>query len=129
MRGRWRLTGDEGSSLAEFAMTVAVLAPLLLTLLQIGAVLHVRNTLRSEAAEGARIAAAADRTPGDGADRAGSLARASFGALQPHAEAGSGQVDGVPVVWVRLTARTPVLGWLRRGPGTVAVTAHALDER
>jgi Flp pilus assembly protein TadG len=129
MRGRWRCTRDDGSSLAEFVMTVAVLAPLLLTLLQIGVVLHVRNTLRAEAAEGARMAAAVDRTPEDGATRAEDLARASFGALQPHAEAGNDTVDGVPVVWVRLTAQRPLIGWLETGAGTVSVTAHALDER
>lgn len=127
---RWRCRGDEGSSLAEFVMTVAVLAPLLLTLLQIGVVLHVRNTLRAEAAEGARTAAAVDRTPADGAARAEGLAQASFRALQPHAEAGTGSVAGVPVVWVRLTAQRPLLGWLESGAGTtVTVTAHALDER
>jgi hypothetical protein len=129
VRERWRCVGDEGSSLAEFVMTVAVLAPLLLTLLQIGVVLHVRNTLRAEAAEGARTAAAVDRIPADGAARAVQLARGSFGGLQPEAVAGSGSVNGVPVVWVRLTARRPLIGWLESGAGTVTVTAHALDEQ
>ena len=110
-------------------MVLALAAVLFAGILQLGFALHVRNTLRADAAEGARVAAAADRTPGDGAARAESLARGSFGGLGPSATAGRDSAGGVPVVWVRLSARTPLIGWLQAAPGTFTVTAHALDER
>ena len=46
-----------------------VLVPLVLGLIQVGLVLHVRNTLAAAATEGARYGATIDRTPADGAAR------------------------------------------------------------
>ena len=46
-----------------------VLVPLVLGLIQVGLVLHVRNTLAAAATEGARYGANIDRTPADGAAR------------------------------------------------------------
>ena len=46
-----------------------VLVPLVLGLIQVGLVLHVRNTLAAAATEGARYGANIDRSPADGAAR------------------------------------------------------------
>ena len=46
-----------------------VLVPLVLGLIQVGLVMHVRNTLAAAATEGARYGANIDRSPADGAAR------------------------------------------------------------
>ena len=115
--------------MVEFVLVVSVLVPLFLALVQLGLVLHVRNTLQAEAAEGARLAAAADRSPQDGARRARDLAENSFGAsVDPVVTSGLEVVDGLPTVWVRLETGFPLLGWFAGLESSIDVTAHALDE-
>ena len=58
---------DRGSAVVEFTLVGVLLTVLFLALLQLGLALHVRNTLVASAAEGARYAANADRTPDEGA--------------------------------------------------------------
>ncbi|RZS90066.1 TadE-like protein [Motilibacter rhizosphaerae] len=122
-----RVRSDDGSTLVEFVVSTTALAAMLLALVQVGVVLHVRTTLRAEAAEGARVAAAADRTPSDGADHARSLARGSFPRLRPTAASGRERVEGVPTVWVELHAGVPLVGWFA-GTAHLSVRAHALEE-
>jgi len=52
-------TGERGSAVVDFVLVLLVLLPLVLGILQLALVLHVRNTLASAAAEGARHAAVA----------------------------------------------------------------------
>lgn len=58
MPGRAR-TGERGAAVVDFVLVLLVLLPLVLGILQLALVLHVRNTLASAAAEGARHAAVA----------------------------------------------------------------------
>lgn len=115
--------------MVEFVLVASVLVPLFLGILQLGILLHVRNTMQAEAAEGARYAAAADRSPAQGAARARDLAIASFGTgLDPRVTSGQEVVDGLPTVWVRVEADLPLVGWAAGLRGGISVTAHALEE-
>lgn len=51
--------GERGSAVVDFVLVLLVLLPLVIGILQLALVLHVRNTLASAAAEGARHAAVA----------------------------------------------------------------------
>jgi Flp pilus assembly protein TadG len=117
-----------GSAVVDFVMVLLVLIPLFLGIVQVGLVLHVRNTLTSAASVGARHAAAFDRGPADGAARTravitGVLAERFAGDV----EAAETTVDGYPGVVVRVAAEVPALGmW---GPGIrLRVEGHAVEE-
>ncbi|NHC45305.1 pilus assembly protein [Motilibacter sp. K478] len=106
-----------------------MLVPLLVGLLQLGVVLHVRNTLTADASEGARYAANADRSPADGAALTRRLVTASFGQrLSPTVTARRATRGGLPVVEVRVVADLPLVGWLAGKADGLTVTARALDE-
>ena len=107
---------------------LVVLVVLFLGVLQVGFALHVRNTLIACAAEGARYAANADRTPEDGAARTRELVAKALG--DEYAADVSARLDttgGVTTVVVEVRATLPVLGPL--GPSTaLVVRGHALEE-
>ena len=52
-------TSERGAAVVDFVLVLLILLPLVLGILQLALVLHVRNTLASAAAEGARHAAVA----------------------------------------------------------------------
>lgn len=119
---------ERGSAIVDFALVGGLLTLLFAAVLQLTLALHVRNTLVDCAAEGARYAALADRTPQDGEARTRELITQS---LAPgYAEditAREVVVDGVPLVEVVVVAPLPVAGLL--GPsGTLTVTGRALGE-
>ena len=60
---------ERGAAVVDVVLILVVLVPLALGILQLGLVLHVRNTLTSAAAEGARTAAELDRGMADGEAR------------------------------------------------------------
>lgn len=105
-----------------------ILVPLVLGLVQVGLVLHVRNTLVAAATEGARYGAAVDRTPAAGAEH---TRRQVAGALADRfarqVSAGRTTVGGVPVVVVRVSAEVPPLG-LWGPPVRLEVEGHAVAE-
>jgi Flp pilus assembly protein TadG len=112
----------------DFVLVLVVLAPLLLGILQLGLVLHVRNTLTAAASEGARYAATVDRSPADGVARTRSqIAEALAGRYARRVSAREVAVDGSPAVEVDVDARVPALGlW---GPAvTLRVSGHAVEE-
>lgn len=117
-----------GSAVVDFVMVLLVLIPLFLGIVQLGLVLHVRNTLTAAASEGARHAAAYDRGPADGAARtrvviSGVLADR----FARDVAADSTRIDGYPGVVVTVAAEVPALGlW---GPGVrLVVEGHAVEE-
>jgi hypothetical protein len=57
---------ERGSAVVDFVLVLLVLIPLVLGILQLALVMHVRNTLASAAAEGARHAAVAGSSAGAG---------------------------------------------------------------
>ncbi len=96
--------------------------------LQLALAMYVRTMLVSCAAEGARYAARADRTPGDAVPETAELVRATLGARYARQITSSvEEVDGVRTVVVRVAAPLPLVGLL--GPGrAVHVTGHAFAE-
>ena len=105
-----------------------VLVPLVLGLVQVGLVMHVRNTLAAAATEGARYGANIDRTPADGALRTRQQVRGAVAdRFAEHVSASRETVGGVPTVVVTVRAEVPPLGlW---GPGVgLSVTGHGVQE-
>lgn len=106
-----------------------VLVPLVLGIIQLGLVLHVRNTLASAAAEGARYAGTVDRGPADGVARTRQQIDGALSArFAEHVTARRMMHDGIPVVRVRVEAAIPPLGlW---GPAVhLSVRAHGVEEQ
>ena len=125
VRGR-RTEG--GAAVVDFVLVLVVLVPLFLGILQVGLVLHVRNTLTSAASEGARYAARVDRGLEDGRARAREqVAGALTGELRPVVTARDTVVQGQPGIEVRVAADVPALGvW---GPAVhLDVSGHAVKE-
>ncbi|UYM07882.1 TadE/TadG family type IV pilus assembly protein [Solicola gregarius] len=108
---------------------MVVLVPLVLGILQVGLVLHVRNTLTSAASEAARQAATVDGTSSTAEQRAHDLIDDTVGAeYATSIDAAPTSVDGYPGVEVRIEASVPALGLF--GPGVqLAVEGHAVQER
>lgn len=124
-----RRRDERGSAVVDFVLVLVVLVPLVLGILQVALVLHVRNTLASAAAEGARYAATLDRGPADGVARTRSqIDGAVSGRFAQEVEARPATVDGAPGVEVVVHATVPALGL--GGPGIeLTVTGHAVEEQ
>ena len=73
-----RTPGDAGNAVVEFALVVPVLLAVALAVLQLALALHVRATLTSAAAEGARAAALAGAAGGAGREHPWWPARAGL---------------------------------------------------
>lgn len=108
---RTRRRDDGGSAVVDFVLALLVLIPLVLGIVQVALVLHVRNTLSSAAAEGARHAAVAGATPQDGVDKA---REQIIGAVSPeYAEAIRVEpvsIAGAAAYELTIDARVPTLG-------------------
>ena len=121
-------TRDAGSAVVESTLVIVMLTTLFLGVLQVGLALYVRNTMVAAAAEGARYAANADRTPADGAAlTADIIAGALHGEYAGDVRAGTELVGGASTVYVEASADLPVVGlW---GPaGGITVRGHARQE-
>jgi len=117
---------DTGSEVVEFTLVSILVVIVVAAVIQIALALHVRNTLISCASEGARLAAAEDRSLGEGEARAESLASDSLGGYPVDVHASVTIVEGAPAVVVTMTAPVPVVGlW---GFGTMRVEARAFEE-
>jgi Flp pilus assembly protein TadG len=119
---------QRGSAVVEFTLVSVVLVGLFLAVLQVGLVLHVRNTLVACAAEGARYAANADRGLADGEARTAVLIAESLSADSVD-DVSSRYVStgGVQLVEVRVTTTLPLFGWLGIDRG-LTVSGHAVEE-
>ena len=107
---------------------LVVVLPLVFGLLQLGLVLHVRNTLTAAASEGARYAATVDRSPSAGVERTRSqVQQAVSGRFARQVVARPVTIDGVAGVEVEVRAEVPPLGlW---GPAVpLRVFGHAVEE-
>lgn len=119
---------EDGAAVVDFVLVSLILVPLVLGLIQVGLVLHVRNTLVAAATEGARYGAAVDRTPVAGAEHTRRQVRGALAdRFARDVSAGRTTVDGVPVVVVRVRADVPPLG-LWGPPVRLAVAGHAVQE-
>ena len=117
-----------GAALVDVVLVTLVLVPLVLGIVQVALVLHVRTTLAAAASEGARVAAAAGRSPADGVARARAQAATSLsGRYADDVAARRALVDGVPGVEVTIHAVVPALGL--GGPAVeLSVTGRATAE-
>jgi Flp pilus assembly protein TadG len=119
---------EGGAAVVDFVLVSMVLVPLVLGLIQVGLVMHVRNTLAAAATEGARYGATIDRTPADGAARTREQVRGAVAdRFAEDVSASRETVGGVPTVVVTVRAEVPPLGlW---GPGIdLSVTGHGVQE-
>ncbi|HEY7721079.1 MAG TPA: TadE family protein [Pedococcus sp.] len=125
---RERRRPECGSAVADFAMVSGLVAVLFIAVFQVGLALHIRNTLISCAAEGARFGARADAQPEDGAARARQLISASVSErFAGNVTATVVDAGGAQVVAVTVVAPLPVIGPL--GPdGRLRVVGRAFLE-
>ena len=116
---------DAGAIVAESAMIIALVTLLCGTILQLGVIIHTRNTMIDAASAGARHAAMADRSLADGQQRTVSLLSESI----PNSESARVEItreaDGERIT-ATVTHSLPLLGFLT-GPIPLSVTAQAYD--
>jgi Flp pilus assembly protein TadG len=119
---------EDGAAIVDFALVGALLTLVFVGVVQLGVILHVRNTLVDCASEGARSGAFADRTPADGAERTRDLVlTAVSGRYAEDVTAGYAEVGGLRTVEVTVRAPLPVIGLF--GPsGTLVVRGHGAAE-
>ena len=123
-----RPRGEDGSAVVDFTLVLLVLLPLVMGLLQLALVLHVRNTLASAAAEGARFAAVSGSSPAMGEAKAQEqISGALSGSFARDVRIRPSEVGGAPGFEAEIVAAVPVLGI--GGPAiTLTVTGHAVAE-
>ncbi len=119
---------ERGSAVVDFALVGGLLTVLFAGVLQLALAVYVRNMLVSCAAEGARYAARADRTPADAVPETVELVRETLGPRYARQVTASVQeVDGVRTVVVRVAGPLPVIGLF--GPArAVHAAGHAFAE-
>lgn len=116
---------DHGSVVAESAMIIALITLLCGTVLQLGVIIHTKNTMIDAASAGARYAALADRSLADGQQRAQLLLVGSI----PNAETAIVTIQrdhSAGLITVTVTHHTPLLGFVT-GPIPLSATAQAYD--
>lgn len=116
---------ESGAIVAESAMIIALLTLLCSTILQLGVVIHTRNTMIDAASAGARYAALADQGLTDGQHRTSALLNGSI----PNADQATVMVDRAgdgELIRVTVTHQLPLLGFITV-PIPLTVTARAYD--
>ena len=120
--------GECGSAVVDFVLVMLLLVPLVLGIVQVGLVLHVRNTLTAAASDGARAGAPVDAGPADAEARTRDLIRGVL--ADRYAENVSAQDvlrAGVWTVEVNVRTGVPALGLF--GPAVpLHVAGHAVKE-
>ncbi len=113
--------------MVEFALVAPLVLLLCLAIVQIALAVHVRATLTSAAAEGARAAALAGADPVAGVRRTESLlADTLSGDVVRDVGARADRVGTLAVMVVRIEAVLPLVGLL--GPDTLTVEGRAVQE-
>lgn len=119
---------ESGSAVAGFLLVSLLVTVMFLGLVQVVVVVHVRAMLIDCAAEGARLAARADRGLAEGEERTRELIAASLSPSYADAVAAVYVSEGdLNLVQVQVSAPVPAIGLWSAG-GTVTVTGHALRE-
>ncbi|MBG6054664.1 Flp pilus assembly protein TadG [Salinibacterium sp. CAN_S4] len=126
-RGRgW--AADDGSAVAEFVMVSGLLVILTLSVIQLGLVLFIRNTVVDAAAEGARFGALADNSATDGIARSVDLIATALGpGYATDVTASTGSYLGHPALTVTVRAPLPLIGLIGLERG-LEVSGHAAIE-
>jgi len=116
---------DSGSIVAESAMIIALITLLCGTILQLGVIIHTRNTMIDAASAGARHAALADRALADGKQRATQLLTNSIPNASTAYVTVNRETSG-ELITVTIDHQIPLLGFIT-GPIPLSATAHAYD--
>lgn len=127
-----RVTGDRGSAIAEYALVSGLLLLLAMGVFQVALVLHARNVLVADAAEGARFGANQGSSLAAGEQRcdravAESLSLRLVGRQFACHAAEEINVAGVRLVSMTIDAQVPFT-FLPLGRAHLHVTAHVLAE-
>jgi Flp pilus assembly protein TadG len=125
-----RVRDDAGASVVEFVLVGALLLFVAFGVLQVGLVLHARNVLAADAAEGARHAASLTVPVDSGAAVATNLAERSVPGLAPGLSCTARQTtgpDGLAIAEVTCDAQLR-LAFLPVGAVHVSVTGRSLKE-
>lgn len=102
---------ERGSAVVDFVMILFILLPMFAGLFQLSLVLHVRNSLSSAAAEGARRAAVVGAIPEDGTVKAAEqIAGTVNGKYAEDIRIEETTVGGAPAYRIVITAEVPALG-------------------
>ena len=120
---------ERGAAIVDVSLVLPLLLLVFLLVLQLGLMLHVRNTLIVSAAEGARVGARVDAELADGVARTEDLISGALNeAYAANVTSQRATVGGVAVVEVTVQAPLPVLALF--GPeASLTVTARAFEER
>ncbi|WP_239456441.1 TadE/TadG family type IV pilus assembly protein [Nocardioides solisilvae] len=112
----------------DFVLVLVLLVPVVLGILQVALVLHVRNTVASAMAEGARFAATWEATPEDGLLKAREqYAEALSPDLVDTPRVELVEIEGLPAYRMSALVRVPALGL--GGPAvTFEVSGNAVIE-
>nr|WP_255525925.1 TadE family protein [Frigoribacterium sp. CG_9.8] len=122
------LREEAGSAVAEFVMVGALLTVLTLSVIQLGLALHIRNTVLDAASEGARFAALADSSLGEGVARSRDLISSAIGTgYAGDVTATYGRYLGHPSAIVTVRTPLPLIG-LFGFDGALEVSGHAAVE-
>lgn len=129
MLHRLRARSQRGAAVVDVVLVIVVLVPVVLGIVQVALVMFVRNTLAAAASEGARLAATADRGPGEGvALTREQVDQAISGRYAQDVTVRRVLIDGAPAIEVTIHARVPALGL--GGPAIeLDVAGHAIEER
>lgn len=119
---------ERGSAVAEYVLVMTLLIPLVLGIVQVGLVLHVRNTAAAAASEGARAAAPLGATLADGTARAQQMIRDSLDDRYANGVSATYGVEGgVGTVEIVVRGNVPALGLFGPAVG-FTVRGHAVRE-
>ncbi len=121
-------TDDSGSAVVEFVLVGTLLTVLTLSVIQVGLVLLIRNTVLDAAAEGARYGALADNTVSDSIPRTRDLITTALGpSYARDITVARGSYLGHPADIVTVKTPLPLLG-LAGIPNGLEVHGHAAIE-
>lgn len=116
---------QRGSAPAEFVMVGGLLTVLVLSVIQLGVVLHVRNITLDAAAQGAQFAALADNGLADGSARTREVVTVALGpGYAGNIDAVYGNYLGRRSAIVTVSTRLPVFGLIGIDSG-LEVSGHA----
>lgn len=119
---------ESGAAVVDFVLVLMLLLPLVFGVMQVALVMHVRNTLASAAAEGARYAAVLGSSAELGEEKAREQVTTAISSRYArHVTVRPAVVSGAPGYEAVIEAEVPTLGI--GGPSMrVRVTGHAVAE-
>lgn len=116
-----------GQAMVEAAITLPLLLLVALGLVQFALVAHAQSVVTGAAQDGARLAAAIDRTPAEGESHARAVLRAGLGTSARIAVIG--EEDGQVVVLTARAELSPIIPWTPNATIPIAARAQMSKER